>query len=123
MFAGRFNLGDGRARAGDERLSALLREWKGWEPSSGFEVAVWRRIRSASVPEQRRLPVIELLREWFVPRPVWANALAAAAGIAIGIGLAFSIPGARDRRQNDLPLLSSQTLSGSYLAMVTGGTR
>ncbi len=121
MFEGRFKLGNGRAQAGDKRLVELLREWKGVTPSAGFEAAVWRRIRSASEPEQRHQPVITLLREWFVPRPAWVNTLAAAAGIVIGIGLAFSNPGARDQRQGGQPLLRSQTLSGAYLAMVSGG--
>ena len=123
MFGRRFRWEGGKVQEGDERLSALLEQWKGLEPRANFEAAVWRRIRTASAPEQRRLPLVITLRDWFVPRPAWASAMAAAAGIVVGVGLAFSTPAARDGRQADEPLLHSQTLAGSYLTMMTGGTR
>ena len=123
MFGRHFRSESSKAQEGDARLSALLSEWKGAEPPANFEAAVWRRIRAASAPEQQRLSVATTLCEWFVPRFAWVNTVAAAAGIVVGVGLAFSTPGARDNRQANEPLLRAQTLAGSYLAMVTGETR
>lgn len=123
MFGRRFRSESRKAQEGDERLSMLLREWKGATSPPNFEAAVWRRIRIASAPEQRRLRLVTTLREWLVPRPAWANTMAAAAGIVVGVGLAFSTPVAHGGRSAAEPLLDSQTLAGSYLAMVTGETR
>ncbi len=123
MFERHLRPESGKTQEGDERLAALLQEWKGVEPQSNFESCVWRRIRAASALEQRPLPALTVLRDWFVPRTAWANAMAAAAGIIVGVGLALSTPAMRDGHQTNEPLLHSQTLTGSYLTMVTGGTR
>lgn len=122
MFGRRFRSKSRNEQEGNERLTALLHEWKDIEPQAGFEAKVWSRIRAVSMPEQRRFNVATTL-EWFTPHPVWVNALAVAAGIAVGVGLAFSTPAMHDNRQTDEPLLHSQTLAGSYLAMAAGGTR
>lgn len=106
----------------DLRLRALLREWPTPDPRGGFEAAVWRRIRAAAA-EIRPLPGRSHVRCWLALRPAWANALAAAAGIVVGVGLAVAGSGAQAGRLADEPLLHSQTLAGSYLTMVTGGTR
>ena len=105
----------------DDRLDALLSQWKGIEPGAAFEAGVWRRIRVASAAEPRGLSLIEMLRDWIVPRPAWSSAIAAAAAILIGIWAGFSAPPARAGRQAAEPLLNPQTLAGSYLTMVTGG--
>lgn len=123
MFGGRSGADKGKGHEGDERLTALLHEWRGVEPQANFEAAVWRRIRAVPTPEQRRLSMGEAWREWFGPRLVWVNAIAAAAGVVIGVGLAFSGTGLRDDRHANEPLLHSETLAGSYLAMMTGETR
>lgn len=123
MFGGRSRTEDEKGQGGDERLSALLHEWKDVEPPVGFEAAVWQRIRAVPTPEQRRLSLRDAWREWFGPRPVWVNAVAAAAGIIIGVGLAFSGAVLRDGRHADDRLLHSETLAGSYLTMVTGENR
>lgn len=123
MFGKRSNLESSEVQADDRRLSALLREWKGIEPHANFEASVWRRIHAVSVPEQRHLSVITTLGEWFVPRTAWVNAVAVAAGIAVGVGMAVFTSVTRDGRQADEPLLSAQTLAGSYLAMTTGERR
>lgn len=123
MFGRRFRSESSRAQEGNERLTALLHEWRGIEPRPDFETTVWRRIHTASAPEQRRFPVVTTLREWFVPRPAWVNAMTAAAGVAVGVGLAFYAPAAHDGGQAAAPLLHAQTLAGSYIMMVTGETR
>ena len=123
MFGKRYRLGSSEARVGDERLSALLQGWKGLETHLNFEAAVWRRIRAAAVSEPRAFPAVTTLRDWFVPRSAWVNAMAAAAGIFVGVGLAFFALAARDGRHANEPLLQARTLAGSYITMVTGGTR
>ena len=123
MFGRRFSLGSNTAQPDDGRLSALLDQWKSIEPQANFEAVVWRRIRAASAPEQQPLPVAIILRDWFVPRSAWVNAAAVAAGILVGVGLAFFAPAARGGRHANEPLLHAQTLAGSYLTMVTGGPR
>lgn len=107
----------------DVRLGDLLRKWHSIEPKANFETAVWRGIHTATAPGQRRFPALTTLRDWFAPRPAWVNAMAVAAGIVVGVGLAFSTPTVGDGRQADEPLLHSQTMAGSYLALVTGETR
>ena len=123
MFGKHYRLGSSEAQAGDKRLSALLQGWKGLETHLSFEAAVWRRLRAASAPEQRAIPAVTTLRDWFVPRSAWVNAAAVAAGILVGVGLAFFAPAARGGRHANEPLLHAQTLAGSYLTMVTGGPR
>ena len=111
-----------KAQEDEDRLTLLLREWKDIEPKAGFEATVWRRIRAASVQEPH-LSLTALLRGWFMPRPVWVSLMAAAAGVLVGVGLAFSSFPARDGHNAYEPLLHSQTLAGSYFSMATGGTR
>lgn len=112
-----------RPQARDDRLSALLQEWKGIEPRANFETAVWRRIRTVSVLESQGQSLVDILRDCILPHPVWVNALAAMAAIMVGVLAGFSVPSARDGRQTAEPLLHSQTLAGSYLAMASGDTR
>ena len=108
---------------GDKRLTALLREWKTVEPEPAFEAAVWRRIRAQSAPPSRHT-ALSNLRAWLELRPVWANAIAAAAGILAGVGLAFFAPASGGERRTGDPLLHSETtLAGSYIAMATGEAR
>ena len=123
MFKRRSGAAGRGENEGDERLSALLHEWKEMEPRANFEADVRRRIRAASMPSRLGLVVLTVLREWLVPRPAWVSAAAAAAGVVAGVGLAFSAPAARDGRQTPEPLMSSKALAGSYLALATGGTR
>ena len=93
------------------------------EPHAGFETAVWQRIHAVSAPKLPGFSILDRLREWVVPYPAWASAMAAAAGIVFGVGLAFSEPALRKSHQADEPLLHSRTLAGSYLTMTTGGPR
>lgn len=107
----------------DERLHSLLHEWRGIEPSANFETEVWKRIHAASVTEQQDTPSSITPRKAVVLRLAWANAIAAAAGLVIGIGLAVATSATHDGSHADEALLHSQTLTGSYLTMVAGVTR
>ncbi len=122
MLGNRFRSESGKEPAGDERLSALLQQWKSVEPQANFEAAVWRRIRADQVVDRGSWRFVETWREWLAPLPAWVN-VAAAAGIVVGVGMGLSTPAAPGGRQADEPLLHSQTLAGSYLAMATGRTQ
>ena len=108
---------------GDERMSALLHEWRAIEPRDNFEAAVWRRVRTASLPEPVGASVSGILRDWLLPRTVWVSAVAAAAAILVGTWAGLSVPAAGIGGRAVEPLLHPQTLAGSYLTMVTGGAR
>ena len=120
MLGRHFRSESGKAQGSDERLSALLQKWKSPEPSADFESAVWQGIREASATEEGRLSLVTTLREWLVPCPAWVNVLAAAAGLVVGLQLAFATPVEPSRHTIDVTLPHSQTLASAYLATVTG---
>ena len=107
----------------DQRLHGLLRAWRGAEPTADFEAAVWRRLREADLPAARRAGLAGRQPLRFSPGRAWANALAAAAGVMVGVGLAFSAAAPQSGRHGDEPLLHARTLAGAYLALVAGGGR
>lgn len=123
MFGRRLRAEDSNPREGDACLTALLREWKAVEPRGSFEVDVWRRIRTASVPAHGRANVVTILPKWFAARPVWVGSIAAAAGIVVGAGVALSASAMHDVHEADEPLTHSHTIAGAYLALVAGGIR
>jgi hypothetical protein len=100
--------------AKDEHLTALLQEWQGIKPGANFEAEVWAKIRHTSQPH---------IRERVRPSSAWANALAMAAGLVLGVGLAFTAPSTHERTHGDSSLLQTHTLTGSYLALAAGGIR
>ena len=114
---------NGASQGGDERLTALLREWQGVEPRADFDAAVWRRIRTASVAEPGTLSFVSILRDRVLSQPVWATALAAAAAVVIGFLAGIVVPASHEGHAAGEPLLNAQTVAGSYLAMVSGETR
>jgi anti-sigma-K factor RskA len=120
MLGNHFRAESGKEATGDERLSALLQQWKSVEPQADFEAAVWRRIRADRAADRDRRRFGETWREWLDPLPAWVNVAAVAAGIVVGVGMAFSAQPSHVGRQTNDPLLHSQTLAGSYLAMATG---
>jgi hypothetical protein len=111
-----------REAGADERLTALMREWKDIEPGAGFDAAVRARVRSGASPESAEAAE----RGWWwirvLPEPTWATALAAALAVVLGT-LAGAAGPARVGRQTPEPLFHPQTLAGSYLSAVTGGAR
>ena len=123
MLGKQSSLECGKRREQDGSLSALLQEWKGIESPANFEAEVWRRIRTASVPERRGVTLAEFLRDWLRPQPAWATGLAAALAVLVGIWVGVSTPLPRDGRQANEPLLHAQTLAGLYLTMMAGGSR
>ena len=104
----------------DTQLSSLLNKWKDISPQADFEAAVWERIQSAPASEPRHSGLVTTLREWFVPCSVWVNTMAAAAGVIIGIRLAFSTTVEDARHSMILPLPHSETMANAYFATITG---
>ncbi len=120
MLGAHFRSESGKGPAGDERLSALLRQWPAVEPGNGFEAAVWRRIRAA--PTAQPAGLWDRWLDWFVPHPIWAGAAAAAAALAIGLLAGLATPGsARAGGHDTHALLHPRTLMGTYAALSEEG--
>lgn len=89
----------------DDKLHALLRQWRDIEPAGSFEANVWRRIRQSARPE----PVG--WRDW-LPQPAWGLAAAVIVGVVVGAGsgwLAAPVTPAAEQ----LGFLAPQTLTGA----------
>ena len=121
MFGVKFRTKHNLAHPGDARLKALLQQWPGIEPRPGFESCVWRRIRVASAAESSAPGLWVIVRGWLSAEPAWVNAMAATAGLLVGVALALSAPQTRTGPYSTAPLLHAQTLTGAYLTMVSGG--
>ena len=107
----------------DDKLRALLKQWRDIEPSGNFEANVWRRIRLAEAPEPARITFIELLRR-LVTQPAWSVAVAVVIGLTAGIwGGVASVPRQQDTSKAELQFLASGTLAGSYAQMAAKETR
>ena len=92
----------------DEQLNTLLHQSKGVEPRPGFEQAVWSRIHAAEP-----LPA----SAW----GTWVFPVAVAAGIMIGLGLGFLLPATRPDQGPQTMLVRNGSLTGAYLALISGG--
>ena len=104
--------------AARSRLSERLKSWSGIEPRADFADEVWARIRN----EPETLSPAFLLAGIRVPM-LWANALAAMLGLAVGMGAGLMSLSGRHVSSDDNPLLKPDTVAGSYLAMLSGGGR
>jgi len=111
------------AHPGDARLKAVLQQWHGIEPRSDFEFCVWRRIRAVAAAESSAPGLWVIARGRLTTEPAWVPAMAAAAGLVIGVLTALSVPQTRTGPYSIAPLFHAQTLTGAYLTMVSGGAR
>ena len=122
MFGNGYSSEKARQEGCNLRLRAVLQAWPTPEPRIGFEATVWRRIHPAAAGT-RPIPERSHVLGWLAYRSAWVNALAAAAGIAVGVGLAVAGSGDQAGRRGHDALLHPQTLAGSYLTLVNGGAR
>jgi hypothetical protein len=103
----------------DNKLRAVLRQWRDIEAPDNFEANVWRRIRLAQPTPAPSWA--ELLRRW-VTQPSFA--LTAATIMAVVIG---STAGVLTTRQpgadKEMGLFSAGTLAGGYTKLMTRGDR
>lgn len=120
MSGHRFISESGSEVVGDERLSAVLRQWEGVEPQADFDDVVWRRIRAAPVAHPARL--WDQWRDGLLPHPVWTGAVAAAAALVIGLLAGMATPGnARSGGHEAHALLHPRTLMGACAALSESG--
>jgi hypothetical protein len=101
----------------DEKLSALLKQWRDIEPKGNFEADVWRRIRIADSRRPERVNLIGTIGR-LLRQPSWS--VAAALGVAVLVGVwggMGSISRKADTSQAELQFLAPGTLAGSYLQM------
>jgi hypothetical protein len=104
----------------DNKLSALLKQWRDIEPQGNFEANVWRRIRTTDAPTPERLGSRALWQRWLAP-PAWAVATAVAIAAAIGAwGGLRSAPQAQPTAPMSLTFLTPDTLAGGYVQVVRG---
>ena len=123
MPGNRFRSESGMDAAGIEGLSALLRQWKGVEPRSDFEAAVWRKIRMVSPTGIRRITQAGRFPGWLTLYPARTTAVAAAAAVIVGIGMGFLSQRTYPIHPPTHPLLQSRTVAGAYLSVATGELR
>ena len=101
----------------DDRLRALLRQWRDIEPRGNFEVNVWRRIQTADAARGEQVSLIEAMGR-LLWQPAWSVAAAVVVAVAVGFwGGVASAPRQTDTSRAELQFLASGTLSGSYLQM------
>ena len=68
----------------DDKLRALLNQWRGIEPKASFETDVWRRLRLAQTAEPARVSLFDLLRQ-MLWRPTLAVSMAAIVSVLLGV--------------------------------------
>jgi hypothetical protein len=105
----------------DDKLRALLRQWRDIEPRGSFEANVWRQIRTAAAERREGMSLVEAIGR-LLWQPAWSVAAALVLALALGVwsGVA-SNPRPADTSGAELQFLASGTLAGSYLEM--GGNR
>ena len=123
MFGVKFRSEHNLAHPADARLKAVLQQWPAIEPRFDFESCVWRRIRVAYAEESTAPGLWGKVRGWLSAEPAWVHAVAAAAGLVVGVSMALSVPQTRTSSYPAAPLLYAQTLTGAYITMVSGGAR
>src|ERR1700722_4019438 len=101
----------------DEKLSALLKQWRDIEPPADFEANVWRQIRVAAAPAVDTVNWIDLIGQ-LLWRPAWSVLAAVVVALVVGVwGGIASVSRQIDRPTAELRFLSSGTLAGGYAQM------
>ena len=104
----------------DDRLRALLRQWRDIEPRGNFEANVWRRIRLAQAEEPEQASAIQLLLRQWLRQPAVSVAVAAAVSLIIGSSVGvLTTPRAAGAGRQELGFLASGSLAGGYLRAPT----
>ena len=107
----------------DDRLRALLKQWREIEPRGNFEANVWRQIRLAAEPTVETVNWIDLIGR-LLWQPAWSVVAAMAVALVVGVwGGIASVPRPIDRPTAELQFLSPGTLAGSYTQMPSKETK
>lgn len=101
----------------DDKLKALLKQWRDIEPRGNFEANVWRQIRISAAEGTERISLAEAISR-LLWQPAWSVAATLAVALAIGVwgGVASSSRRA-DTSRAELQFLAPGTLAGSYLQL------
>jgi len=105
----------------DDSLRALLRQWRGIEPSPTFDTDVRRRVRLAQAGQSEQVTVAEWLRRLF-----WQPAVSVGVALAHIIGLVGGWRSAAAPAATPHPevgFLAPGTLAGSYARLSKGDRR
>jgi hypothetical protein len=107
----------------DDKLKALLKQWRDIEPKANFEANVWRRIRLTEAEQPESVTIVEWLQ-----RLLWQPAFSVVAAVAIALAVGAwggvrSAPQRPNRQQSELGFLSPGTLAGSYAQLTMRGVR
>jgi hypothetical protein len=98
----------------DDKLRALLRQWRDIEPPGNFEANVWRRIRVAD-GRPEGVSLIEAMGR-LLWQPAWPVAAALMVAALVGVwGGVASTSRPADTSRAELQFLAPGTLAGSYL--------
>ena len=101
----------------DDKLGALLKQWRDIEPRGNFEANVWRRIRTAAAKDApERLSLIEAMGR-LLWRPAWSVVAAVAIALVVGVWGGIAAGPHQDASKMELKFLAPGTLAGSYLEM------
>ena len=107
----------------EDKLRALLKQWRDIEPRGNFEANVWRRIRIAAAEHIERVSLVEAMGR-LLSRPAWSVAATLAVALVVGVwGGVASVSRRADTSRAELQFLSSGTLAGSYLQMGANESR
>ena len=107
----------------DDKLSALLKQWRDIEPPGNLEANVWRQIRVAAEPAVDTVNWIDVIGR-LLWQPAWSVVAAMAVAVIIGVwGGIASVPRQIDRPKAELRFFSSGTLVGSYAQMTSKGAQ
>ena len=101
----------------DDKLRALLRQWRDIEPRGNFEANVWRQIRTASAERREGISLVEAIGR-LLWQPAWSVAAALVVALVIGVSSGIAVNSRHaDTSRAELQFLASGTLAGSYLEM------
>lgn len=108
----------------DEKLSALLKQWRDIEPPTNFEANVWRQIRvAATSPAVDTANWIDLIGR-LLWQPAWSVVAIVVVALVVGVwGGVASVPRQTVGPTAELRFLSSGTLAGSYAQMTSKETQ
>lgn len=107
----------------DDRLHALLKQWRDIEPPSNFQANVWRQIRAAVKPAVDTVNWIDVIGR-LLWQPAWSVVAAMVVALTVGVwGGVASVPRQIERPTAELRFLSSGTLAGGYAQMTSKDAR
>jgi len=101
----------------DDKLHALLRQWRDIELRGDFEANVWRKLRTVAAERITGISLMEAIGR-LLWEPAWSVAAALVVALAIGVWSGVAVNSRQtDSSRAELQFLASGTLAGSYLEL------